>query len=101
VTANKYFTNRDNKYFTNVLLLTQRYLPLIRIAAILSPGVCRPIHAMHNANKPHHNEAGRSRTPVAVYLMKLQEHRFEKKSLKIIHLKKSTKLQKTNLKGKS
>ncbi len=36
------------------------------------------IHAMHNANKSHQNEAGKSHRPVAVYLMKLQEYSFEK-----------------------
>ncbi len=61
---------------------------------------------MHNANKSHQNEAGRSHRPVAVYLIKPQEYRFEKKSFLIVfkdyfHLKKSTKLKKTNLKGKS
>ena len=55
---------------------------------------------------PHQNEAGRSYGPVAVYLMKLQEHRREKKFIlnifkDYVHLKKSTKLKKTNLKGKS
>ncbi len=33
---------------------------------------------MHNANKSHQNEAGRSHRPVAVFLTKLQEYRFEK-----------------------
>ena len=36
------------------------------------------IHALHNANKSHQNEAGRSHRLVAVYLMKLQEYRCEK-----------------------
>ncbi len=40
---------------------------------------CGVIHAMHNANKSHQNEAGRSHRPVAVYLMKLQEYRCETK----------------------
>ena len=35
-----------------------------------------------DANKPHQNEAGRSHRPVAVYLMKLQEHRFKKNHFK-------------------
>ncbi len=54
-------------------------------------------------NKSHQNEAGRSHRPVAVYLMKLQEYRFEKKFIlnifnDYVHLKKSTKLQKNKLK---
>ncbi len=41
------------------------------------------IPAMHNANKSHQNEAGRSHRLVAVYLMKLQEYRCEKFILNI------------------
>ncbi len=58
---------------------------------------------MHNANKPHQNEGGRSHRPVAVYLMKLQEHRFEKKIIfkDYIHLKRAQnckkQIQKANL----
>ncbi len=38
---------------------------------------------MHNANKWHQNEVGRSHRPAAVYSIKLQEYRFGKK----IHFK--------------
>ncbi len=53
--------------------VTRHYLTVLREGK-----TC--IHAMHNANKSHQNEAGRSHRPVAVYLMKLQENRCEKNS---------------------
>ena len=66
----------------------------------------RHIHAMHNANKAHQNEAGRSHRPVAVNLMKLQEYCCEKKFilnifLGLYSLKKEHKIEKKKLKGKS
>ncbi len=61
------------------------------------------IHAMHNANKWHQNEAGRSHRPVAVYLMKLQEYCFGNKIhfkyfLRLYSLEKEHKIAKNKFK---
>ena len=61
------------------------------------------IHAMHNANKSHQNEAGRSHRPAALYLMKPQEYRSEKKIISNIFLRlysfeKEHKIAKKNFK---
>ncbi len=57
---------------------------------------------MHNANKSHQNEAGRSHRPVAVYLMKLQEYRCEKNPfkyfLRLYSLEKEHKIAKNKFK---
>ena len=53
---------------------------------------------MHNANKSHQNEAGRSHRPVAVYLMKLQAYCCEKIHfkyfLRLYSLEKEHKIEK-------
>ncbi len=53
---------------------------------------------MHNANKSHQNEAGRSHRPVAVYLMKLQEYRCDLKILRLYSLEKEHKIAKNKFK---